>query len=87
MSFDALLGPWLDGAAEITLTDPYIRVYHQMRNLMELLEVVALRKPDGEDVQFRHHHSRPGRPRAPDRLSRADPGRDFPTWRGVHLGL
>jgi ATP-dependent Lon protease len=53
VSFDALFGPWLDGAAEITLTDPYIRVYHQMRNLMELLEVVALRKPDGEDVRFR----------------------------------
>lgn len=52
VSFDALLGPWLDGAAVITLTDPYIRVYHQMRNLMELLEVVALRKTDGEDVQF-----------------------------------
>lgn len=53
VSFDTILGPWLDGAAVITLTDPYIRVYHQMRNLMELLEVVALRKPDGEDVQFR----------------------------------
>lgn len=53
VSFDKLLGPWLDGASAITLTDPYIRVYHQMRNLMELLEVVALRKPDGEDVQFR----------------------------------
>lgn len=52
VSFDTLLGPWLDGAAEITLTDPYIRVYHQMRNLMELLEVVALRKADGEDVKF-----------------------------------
>lgn len=52
VSFDALFGPWLDGAFEITLTDPYIRVYHQMRNLMELLEVVALRKPDGEDVRF-----------------------------------
>jgi ATP-dependent Lon protease len=53
VSFDALLGPWLDGAAEITLTDPYVRVYHQMRNLMELLEVVAIRKPDGEDVRFK----------------------------------
>lgn len=53
VSFDKILGPWLDGASVITLTDPYIRVYHQMRNLMELLEVVALRKPDGEDVQFR----------------------------------
>jgi len=53
VSFDALFGPWLEGASEITLTDPYIRLYHQMRNLMELLEVVALRKPDGEDVRFR----------------------------------
>lgn len=52
VGFDALFGPWLDGAAEITLTDPYIRVYHQMRNLMELLEVIAIRKPDGEDVRF-----------------------------------
>lgn len=52
VSFDSLLGPWLDGAAEITLTDPYIRVFHQMRNLMELLEAVALRKQDGEDVRF-----------------------------------
>jgi ATP-dependent Lon protease len=53
VSFDTLFGPWLDGAAEITLTDPYIRVYHQMRNLMELLETIAIRKPDGEDVRFR----------------------------------
>ena len=53
VSYDAILGPWLDGASEITLTDPYIRVYHQMRNLMELLEMVALRKPEGEDVRFR----------------------------------
>jgi len=52
VSFDALFGPWLDEATEITLTDPYIRVYHQMRNLMELLETIAIRKPDGEDVQF-----------------------------------
>lgn len=52
VSFDALFGPWLDGATEITLTDPYIRVYHQMRNLMELLEMIALRKPEGEDVRF-----------------------------------
>ena len=53
VSFDALFGPWLDEATEITLTDPYIRVYHQMRNLMELLEAIAIRKPDGEDVRFR----------------------------------
>lgn len=53
VSFDTLFGPWLDGASDITLTDPYIRVYHQMRNLMELLEVVAMRKPDGDDISFK----------------------------------
>lgn len=52
VSFDAIFGPWLDGASEIILTDHYIRVYHQMRNLMELLEAIAIRKPDCEDVQF-----------------------------------
>jgi len=52
-SFEALFGLWLYGSFEITLTDPYIRVYNQMRNLMELLEANAIRKPDGEDVRFR----------------------------------
>lgn len=52
VSFDKLLCPWLEGASHITLTDPYIRVFHQMRNLMELLETIALRKADGDDVQF-----------------------------------
>lgn len=52
VSFDVLIGPWLDGATEVSLTDPYIRVYHQMRNLMELLEMIALRKPDGEETSF-----------------------------------
>lgn len=52
VSFDALFGPWLDGSSKVMLTDPYIRVYHQIRNLMELLEIIAIRKPEGEDVQF-----------------------------------
>ena len=53
VSFDRVLGAWLDGAADITLTDQYILAFHQVRNLMEILEVIALLKPDGEDVRFR----------------------------------
>lgn len=38
VSFDSLLGPYLKGAAKITVTDPYIRLFYQMRNFMEFLE-------------------------------------------------
>lgn len=52
VNFDEIIVPWLAGAREITLVDPYIRLYHQMRNLMELLESVALKIPEGEEVTF-----------------------------------
>ncbi len=50
VSFDALLGPYLRGATRITITDPYIRLFHQIRNLMELLETVVKNKPGEEQV-------------------------------------
>ena len=51
ISFDDLFGPYLKGAAKITITDPYIRRFHQTRNLMELLETIAKLKPDDEEVE------------------------------------
>jgi ATP-dependent Lon protease len=49
LSFDTLLGPYLKGATEITVTDPYIRLFYQMRNFMEFLETVVKHKaPDAE---------------------------------------
>ncbi len=50
IDFDLLLGPYLDGVRKMTITDPYIRKYHQARNLMELLETVARRKLEHEDI-------------------------------------
>lgn len=50
ISFDGLFGPYLKGATEIVVTDPYIRKFHQARNLMELLETVARNKTDDEEV-------------------------------------
>ncbi|MFH0725169.1 MAG: BREX system Lon protease-like protein BrxL [Pseudomonadota bacterium] len=50
ISFDTLLGPYLRGASRITMTDPYIRLFYQMRNFMEFLETVAKNKPKDEDV-------------------------------------
>ena len=41
ISFDTLFGPYLRGATVITITDPYIRLYYQVRNLMEFIETVV----------------------------------------------
>ena len=50
ISFDTLLGPYLRGASRITITDPYIRLFYQMRNLMEFLETVVKHKPKEEEI-------------------------------------
>jgi len=41
VTFDKLFGPYLAGARQIIVTDPYLRMFHQQRNLMELLETVS----------------------------------------------
>ncbi|MBL8596418.1 MAG: BREX system Lon protease-like protein BrxL [Devosia sp.] len=51
VSYDKLLGDYLAGAKEIVITDPYIRMFYQARNLMELLEVVVRRKAPEDQVK------------------------------------
>jgi len=48
--FDDLFGPYLKGAGQITITDPYIRKFHQVRNVMELLETIARQKTDDDEI-------------------------------------
>lgn len=50
VSYDALFGPYLRGATRITITDPYIRLFYQVRNLMELIETVIKLKARDEEV-------------------------------------
>jgi len=50
VSFDKLFGPYLTEASRITVTDPYLRMFHQQRNLMELLETVSKRVYHGNSV-------------------------------------
>uniref|UniRef100_B3EKQ8 Uncharacterized protein n=1 Tax=Chlorobium phaeobacteroides (strain BS1) TaxID=331678 RepID=B3EKQ8_CHLPB len=50
LSFDTLLGPYLKGATAITATDPYLRLFYQMRNFMEFLETVVKHKAPDEEV-------------------------------------
>lgn len=51
ISYEDLFYPYLGGASKITITDPYIRLFYQARNLMELLELVAKNKKPEEEVE------------------------------------
>jgi ATP-dependent Lon protease len=50
LSFDTLFGPYLRGATKITVTDPYVRLFYQVRNFMEFLETVVKHKSEDEEV-------------------------------------
>ena len=52
-SFDKLLIPYLRGAQQITITDPYIRQFYQARNLMELIEGIARAKDAADEVDVK----------------------------------
>jgi len=51
VSFDQLFGLYLRNAEKIVITDPYIRLFFQARNLMELLETVIRYKSDDAEVE------------------------------------
>lgn len=50
MSFEELLWPYLEGAKSITITDAYLRAFYQIKNLMELMEVIARNKPEEDEI-------------------------------------
>ncbi|MCY9862220.1 BREX system Lon protease-like protein BrxL [Vibrio coralliirubri] len=50
VSYDSLFGPYLKGAQHITITDPYIRLFYQAKNLMELLETVVKQKQEEDEI-------------------------------------
>lgn len=53
VSYENLLLPWLVGAAEITIVDPYIRMPHQGRNLADLLSLLAVAKDPTQHVEVK----------------------------------
>jgi len=50
VTFDSLFGPYLARASKINVVDPYLRMFHQQRNLMELLETVSKINEPGHEV-------------------------------------
>jgi ATP-dependent Lon protease len=51
VNYDTLFGPYLAGASEITITDPYIRLFYQVRNMMELIETIVRTKAPEDEVK------------------------------------
>lgn len=52
VSYDKLFGAYTDGATRIVVTDPYIRFFYQIRNMMEFAEMVVRRKSPEDQVNI-----------------------------------
>jgi ATP-dependent Lon protease len=50
-SYKRLFAPHLKGAGEITIRDPYVRMFFQVRNLMEFLQMVHETVDEGDEVK------------------------------------
>jgi ATP-dependent Lon protease len=50
VSYDSLFGPYLAGSTSIIVTDPYVRSFYQIRNMMEFLETVVKAKELEDEV-------------------------------------
>lgn len=51
VTYNKLFGSYLAEAQEILVTDHYIRIFFQIRNLMELMETILKQKPKEEEVK------------------------------------
>lgn len=50
VSYDMLFGTYLKGAHAVAVTDPYIRMFYQLRNFMEFLETIVKYKAPEDEV-------------------------------------
>lgn len=53
VTYDMLFAPYFENATQITLTDPYIRAFFQIRNLMEFVETIVKIKDEEENLEFK----------------------------------
>lgn len=52
VTFDGLFADYLKGSKRIVITDAYIRLFYQIRNLMEFIETAIKVKPDDEELHI-----------------------------------
>lgn len=48
--YEELFGPYLKNTSHITVTDPYIRLFYQARNIMEFLETIVKNKSEEDEI-------------------------------------
>ena len=53
VSFDYLFGPYVRGAHLVTVIDPYIRLFHQAKNMMEFIETARKFNSDDSDISVK----------------------------------
>ena len=53
VSFANLFGPYLKGASKVIVEDPYVRMFHQMRNFAELLELLISQKEAADEIEVK----------------------------------
>ena len=51
ISYEGLFSRYLQGAKHIIITDPYINLLHQVRNVMEFLEMVIRGKDENDEIK------------------------------------
>ena len=52
VSYDILFSSYIKGAKDITITDPYLRIFFQLRNLMEFVECIIKNKNQEDEVNL-----------------------------------
>lgn len=53
ISYHKLFAPYLEGALKITILDPYVRHFYQVKNVMEFMQMLLSIKPVGEDIDVK----------------------------------
>jgi ATP-dependent Lon protease len=53
VSFQGLFAAHLRGATQITVADPYVRIFWQLKNMMEFMEMVHELVPEGDQVELK----------------------------------
>lgn len=51
ISFEGLFGDYIYDAKKVEIQDPYIRTFHQTRNIMELIELLVILKDPADSVE------------------------------------
>ena len=51
VSYEKLFAPYLEESKEITVYDPYIRLFYQFKNLMEFLQMLLNVRTIGDDIK------------------------------------